>query len=73
MDQPKLADVRCETCPGWVNRQFARIERDYKTWPAWMKRETEARIAEARQERVDREAVRVDDKAWKDAAKEIME
>jgi hypothetical protein len=29
--------------PGWINRQFARVERDAKTWPEWMRRETELR------------------------------
>jgi hypothetical protein len=23
--------------PGWINRQFARIEREFRTWPKWMK------------------------------------
>lgn len=26
--------------PGWINRQFARVEADVKTWPPWMRRET---------------------------------
>lgn len=33
--------------PGWINRQFARVEKDYATWPEWMRRETEKRIAAA--------------------------
>jgi hypothetical protein len=24
--------------PGFINRQFFRIEEDYKTWPEWLKR-----------------------------------
>jgi hypothetical protein len=28
---------------GWINRQFARVERDSRTWPEWMRRETEIR------------------------------
>lgn len=27
---------------GWINRQFARVERDAQTWPTWMRPETEA-------------------------------
>ena len=28
---------------GWINRQFARVERDAQKWPDWMRRETELR------------------------------
>jgi hypothetical protein len=31
---------------GWINRQFARVERDVKNWPDWMRRETELRAQE---------------------------
>lgn len=31
---------------GWINRQFARVERDAKNWPDWMKRETQFRAQE---------------------------
>lgn len=31
---------------GWINRQFARVERDAKNWPDWMRRETEIRASE---------------------------
>lgn len=31
---------------GWINRQVARIERDVKSWPEWMRRETEIRAQE---------------------------
>lgn len=31
---------------GWINRQFARLERDAKNWPDWMRRETEIRVHE---------------------------
>lgn len=30
---------------GWINRQFARIERDVQSWPEWMRREAEIRAA----------------------------
>jgi hypothetical protein len=26
---------------GWINRQFARVERDVQSWPTWMRREAE--------------------------------
>lgn len=26
---------------GWINRHFARFEKDVETWPAWMRGETE--------------------------------
>ncbi len=26
--------------PGWLNRQFEKVENDVKNWPDWMKRET---------------------------------
>lgn len=29
---------------GWINRQITRVERDSKTWPDWMRRETELRV-----------------------------
>ena len=28
---------------GWINRQITRVERESKTWPDWMRRETELR------------------------------
>lgn len=28
---------------GWINRQFARLERDALNWPAWMREEGEHR------------------------------
>jgi hypothetical protein len=28
---------------GWINRQFARIERDAENWPSWMRREIDMR------------------------------
>jgi hypothetical protein len=31
---------------GWINRQFARVERDAEKWPEWMRRETELRERE---------------------------
>lgn len=31
---------------GWINRQFARVERDARNWPEWMRRETEVRAQE---------------------------
>ncbi len=31
---------------GWINRQFARVERDAKNWPDWMRRETEIHAQE---------------------------
>ena len=30
---------------GWINRQFARIERDAENWPSWMRREMDIRAA----------------------------
>jgi hypothetical protein len=30
---------------GWINRQFARLERDSQNWPDWMLREIEFRAA----------------------------
>jgi hypothetical protein len=30
---------------GWINRQFARLERDSQKWPDWMRRETALRAA----------------------------
>lgn len=30
---------------GWINRQFARVERDAENWPSWMRRETDMRAA----------------------------
>ncbi|MCZ2078990.1 MAG: hypothetical protein LC130_28820 [Bryobacterales bacterium] len=30
---------------GWINRQFARIERDAENWPSWMRREVDIRAA----------------------------
>ncbi len=30
---------------GWINRQFARVERDAKNWPSWMRREMDMRAA----------------------------
>lgn len=30
---------------GWINRQFARIERDAQSWPEWMRRDAEIRAA----------------------------
>jgi len=30
---------------GWINRQFARLERDSQNWPDWMLREIELRAA----------------------------
>lgn len=32
--------------PGWINRQFARVERDARNWPEWMRRETAVREQE---------------------------
>jgi hypothetical protein len=31
---------------GWINRQITRVERESKTWPDWMRRETELRVQE---------------------------
>ena len=31
---------------GWINRQVTRVERDSKTWPTWMQRETKLREQE---------------------------
>lgn len=31
---------------GWINRQISRVERESKTWPDWMRRETELRAEE---------------------------
>jgi len=28
---------------GWINRQITRVERESKTWPDWMRRETDLR------------------------------
>jgi hypothetical protein len=28
---------------GWINRQFARVENESKSWPSWMLREPEQR------------------------------
>ena len=25
--------------PGWLNRQFEKVEKDVRDWPDWMKRE----------------------------------
>jgi hypothetical protein len=33
---------------GWINRQITRMERESKTWPDWMRRETELRAQELR-------------------------
>ena len=30
---------------GWINRQFARVERDAENWPVWMRREMDMRAA----------------------------
>jgi hypothetical protein len=30
---------------GWINRQFARVERDVENWPSWMRREVDMRAA----------------------------
>lgn len=30
---------------GWINRQFARLERDALNWPAWMREEVDGRRA----------------------------
>jgi hypothetical protein len=30
---------------GWINRQFARLERDSENWPDWMRREADLRAA----------------------------
>ena len=35
---------------GWINRQFARVERDSENWPEWMQRETKARAEALRQD-----------------------
>jgi hypothetical protein len=32
---------------GWINRQFARVERDVQSWPSWMRREAEVQTAPA--------------------------
>lgn len=32
---------------GWINRQFAKLERDSQKWPGWMRREADLRSAEA--------------------------
>lgn len=34
---------------GWINRQFARVERDAKNWPEWMRRESDLRVHEYRE------------------------
>lgn len=34
--------------PGWINRQFARIEREVENWPAWMREAAERRADEQR-------------------------
>ena len=31
---------------GWINRQITRVERESKTWPDWMRRETNLRAEE---------------------------
>jgi hypothetical protein len=31
---------------GWINRQITRVGRESKTWPDWMRRETELRAQE---------------------------
>ena len=31
---------------GWINRQYARVERDAQNWPDWMRREMEIRAKE---------------------------
>jgi hypothetical protein len=40
-----------ELTPGWLNRQFDKVEEDIKSWPTWMKREagleTEAKASAA--------------------------
>lgn len=28
---------------GWINRQFAKLERDAQNWPEWLRRETDPR------------------------------
>lgn len=28
---------------GWINRQITRVDREWKSWPDWMRRETEIR------------------------------
>jgi hypothetical protein len=30
---------------GWINRQYARVERDAENWPSWMRREMDMRAA----------------------------
>jgi hypothetical protein len=35
---------------GWINRQFARVERDAKNWPDWMQRETQIRAQKNKNE-----------------------
>jgi hypothetical protein len=30
---------------GWINRQFAQIEKDAEKWPNWMRREADWRAA----------------------------
>jgi hypothetical protein len=34
---------------GWINRQFARVERDVQSWPSWMRREAEIQTAPAQE------------------------
>ena len=34
---------------GWINRQFARVEREAQSWPSWMRHEPEARPAPAQE------------------------
>lgn len=29
---------------GWINRQFAHVEREAQKWPEWMRRESDRRI-----------------------------
>jgi hypothetical protein len=29
---------------GWINRQFARVEREAQNWPTWMQRDTETMV-----------------------------
>lgn len=30
---------------GWINRQFAHVEREAQSWPTWMRREAEMQSA----------------------------